>query len=787
VTLLDRHGRELMPVPQRALEVQEQKAVTGFGVTALTYSPHLWTLQATPQKKAWGAAALYSTHDGIRKAESSVSDTGGSVPWHLEDAEGDTVEDDSAAEYLAVRDLLEKPQAGLALEDRQPGLGTFRALLTTTLRHMGLCGTTFWYLDQTEALGGTPLAILYIAPWRLFEVRDVRTGRFLGWTLDGPMDQGGVPVERTNLLPFYLHPPDQGNFASGLVEACAGKVPLAGLIDRHVAKVVASGGRLAGLLSPKVGSVVTEDNWQQFVRDYRGITQSDDAALKLQIVQGPVDFVKTAADMHELAIVEIDARTDAAIRELWHLPGSQTGATAPAGLNSGNTKSFDEAVLWQKAIHPRLVAVYETIQYELLDRYKKIGTTVELVFDEPEFDDDTPRFDKALKASQAGIALTVAERRELIGKDPFGEKILDERGRQVDLLVFTPMGQTEAFYASEKLPEPEPEPIMVPPPEPPAPEPPPEVKAALPDRLERLRRQVDRTAVSQVKRTVQDVLQAQKAGIVRYLQTVGLDHLRRTKGEFRWSAKGADATLEGALRPVLGRIVQRVAARTHAALSTGKAVMSPLDEFTEAVLNRVLTRGAGRVRGINQTTRDAVQQAIADSIEDATTISDVIAAVEGLPVFSELRAETIARTESMFAYNDAALGSYQEMGVEMVEAVDGDEDTECAERNGQVFTVEEASSIEDHPNGTLDWIPLIPDEPPQKADLLPGGLVLLRDPATGRIVQVAPTPQKAEPVSMRFLRSENGRLSGMSDAASLVAFERDDEGRLSGVRVERVQ
>ena len=38
----------------------------------------------------------------------------------------------------------------------------------TTLRHMGLCGTSFWYLDQTEALSGTPLGILsgmLLVPW----------------------------------------------------------------------------------------------------------------------------------------------------------------------------------------------------------------------------------------------------------------------------------------------------------------------------------------------------------------------------------------------------------------------------------------------------------------------------------------------------------------------------------------------------------------------------------------------------------------------------------------------
>ena len=57
--------------------------------------------------------------------------------------------------------------------------------------------------------------------------------------------------------------------------------------------------------------------------------------------------------------------------------------------------------------------------------------------------------------------------------------------------------------------------------------------------------------------------------------------------------------------------------------------------------------------------------------------------------------------------NEAALESYREYGVERVVAIDGDEDAECAARNGQEFDLDEAMDIEDHPNGTLDWVPVV--------------------------------------------------------------------------------
>ena len=75
--------------------------------------------------------------------------------------------------------------------------------------------------------------------------------------------------------------------------------------------------------------------------------------------------------------------------------------------------------------------------------------------------------------------------------------------------------------------------------------------------------------------------------------------------------------------------------------------------------------------------------------------------------FDQYRAERIARTELMFAYNAAALDSYGSMGVTQVQAIDGDDDEECAERNGQVFSLADAEAIEDHPNGTLDWAPVL--------------------------------------------------------------------------------
>lgn len=687
------------------LEPRPVKAATGAGVVSLSYDVPLWSLARNPQKLMTQAQALYHDNPWVRLAERTVSGKGGSVPYHLEDGSGNETAD--TPQYAAIRDLLEKPQAALPAQQRQPSLGTRRAMWSLTLRHMGLCGTSFWYLDQTDALAGIPLAILYLNPARMFPVES-RTGQLLGWSLDKKIEEGGTPLELRNVLPFYLDPPDSGPFGIGLVESAGMKAHLATLADRHMTGTLAAGGRLSGIVSPKKGSVVSDDQWKQFVSDYRNIVEFPDAAKRLQIAKGPIDYVRTVATNQELDTTAMAnlARDD--ILTLWGVPGSQVGIAQPAGLNSGGTKSYDEAVLWQGAIHTRLQSLYETVQYGLFDRYKTVGIAVELVIEEPEFDDDAPAYDKATKAQP--LPLTNDERRALVGLEPLEDANFGAAVFLPSLLTqVAGPGYAEQQAAEQAARDAQMAALSQRPPTPPG-EPP--VKALIGKRaLTALRRDTDEAVVPRLRASVSAVLSEQKASIVRHLRHVGLDHLRAKPTDLRWDSGKADSALIAALRPHVERIAHTVGNRAAKLIRPGKA-----DPFLDAVMERVLQQGALRVTGINKTTRDAIAEAVAAALEDADTIEDVIRAVEALSIFDADRAEVIARTESMFAYNSASLGSFAELGVDQVQAIDGDGDPECAARDGQVFSLAEADAIEDHPNGTLDWIPVLADEPaPAKA------------------------------------------------------------------------
>jgi cell pole-organizing protein PopZ len=139
-----------------------------------------------------------------------------------------------------------------------------------------------------------------------------------------------------------------------------------------------------------------------------------------------------------------------------------------------------------------------------------------------------------------------------------------------------------------------------------------------------------------------------------------------------------------------------------------------VSNITEAML----AKAAQRITGINEVTRDAVREVVAEGVRRGYSIPQIANGVEAegfrgvnaLPQFDTARADLVARTETMLAYNESALRGYREFGVEYMEIIDGDVDDECKDRLDRypdgIWPIDEALAEEDHPNGTLDWIPL---------------------------------------------------------------------------------
>jgi len=145
------------------------------------------------------------------------------------------------------------------------------------------------------------------------------------------------------------------------------------------------------------------------------------------------------------------------------------------------------------------------------------------------------------------------------------------------------------------------------------------------------------------------------------------------------------------------------------------------------VVTSLLSQAPERAKIIHSTTEKRVKDALKIAQERGYSITQLARGVpdEGFKGLqralgeTDIRAKLIARTEIMRSQNLTSVNLFKRQGFEWVRAydIDGDDgDTfvsptdpygrTCAERNGQIYNVNDAYDIEDHPNGTLSWVPL---------------------------------------------------------------------------------
>ena len=687
------------------------KAVTGPFAGRVEYGVPLSALDRSSATTARDAQAVGVRDPWVRASERVIGDRFSTVGWHLEDADGTTVgrqdgqNDDPA--YLAVLDLVERPYTPAPRDPVTATPRTRSQMWRVTSRHMGLCGIGYWFLDQTEGAAGTPLQLLYVNPARMTPATNA-AGQLIGWALDADRSgRGGVPLELSQVLPFPLEHPDSGFVPAGLVESALGKDAVVRFADRHAADVLASGGRLSGIVAPPGDQTIPEEQFEQMKLDFRAASEAPDATRRLIILRGPVEFRQTVATPEQLALVDVANQMGRdAILALWGVPGSQLGLPGASGLNSGDAKSYDEAVLWQNAVGPRVRTFAETLQYGLLDRYAALGVVVRIVVDEPSFDDDTPMFDRASKATKQ--PLTNRERRALVNLDPFGDARDDE--------VWMESGMVRTF--------PEEGPAPVPPALRPFAGVPPAPDATEAEEDDALGEVPDREGVAG-KATADGLgddlrrFLSEWGGRVAGQVESHADHLARKPGDSTVWWDGA--AFEAGLSELLDRHVVELARSqvgAAGARAAGKADITPRSGGVRPagrephgilanLLPRLLRRVGLRVAGIGRTTRELVARAIREGIEQGLSPRELGEVVRAAG-FGEARAEAIARTEAATVLNEAAIASYRELEVTHVQVTDGDEDDECAEADGQTWTLDEAeSSPLAHPNCTRSFAPVI--------------------------------------------------------------------------------
>lgn len=382
------------------------------------------TLATDEQTRMAQMLKLGRSVDWVRAAERAIGAKIVGCEWHIEDPDGDKI-DDEYKDPIAVEayNLIADPQGEIPIKDigrRQ----SRRQFLSITSRHMGMCGNGAWMEDMVDDLG-VPHALLYIRPDRLTPDCD-KKGVLQQWLLDKKPGLPGTPIGIEELRLLQFEPPDIGVFGIGLIEASIAKAINNGLVDRHYSTTLAAGGRISGILAPKDGAITDDGVLQQLEKDWRNIVEQPEAARRLQIVRAPVEFHSTVMTAAEIEILEFMNNNRDALLALWGVPltmlnGQNAGST---GLNGGESRKYDEATMWQAAVHDRLEEMGEAIQ-DILDKWELLlGWAPTFCWDEPSYDDQTPAYERAAKVKDQ--PLRNRERREILGLEPFGEPGLDE-------------------------------------------------------------------------------------------------------------------------------------------------------------------------------------------------------------------------------------------------------------------------------------------------------------------------------------------------------------------------
>jgi len=691
VTLLDRLlGRE-----------KPTKAVYGgAALTAYLNDVPLSVYNQEPQAKA--AAYLKAYKVGwFYKAGKKIADDISSLDWSI--SEGDMEE--GQAESTLDRPDLRTPFDSLRPIDQfqrlleapvvDPNTGrvlvTGRQLLRKTQVRLDFAGCAAWYLAGGAL--GLPFAIHGISPSRLTPKFDQDALAY--WMLDDET-QNATRFETDEILWFTNGNADNNDiWGTSVVEAVYSQVPLTDLTARHTANVLTTGGRLAGMIWPK-NRALDENEFQDAQRAWRNVTSGGDAAKRMLVFPEPMEYASGASTPAEIGIPELAALNRDEIISAFPVGPEMLGVPMPSGMNaSGESRRELRRAYWQDTIHVRADLLEETIQVGLLSRYEKIeGRALDFEIAEPNLDDAPTIIEKvgALKGLVA-VGFDPKESVEAVGLGHIRWAGLPD--------LIDPAKQAALAQAAATAPKPD-------------------ITVSAGDTS---RRDAANTQVSVAKAVKPDVpirafLTEQRDRIAQKLR----DTLPPTKAERKastgewWDAAAEDAALQDILETLYREVgregLQGVADKLNR-IVPNKAVAN--------VLSDLIAYGGERITQINEATRQAVAVQLAEGTRRGYSINQIIEGVpgesypgvqkalldNGIEAFDAYRAEVIARTETALSLNRSALRGYDEFGVREVQAIDGDGDAECAARNGHTFTVDEALSIEDHPNGTLDWVPVL--------------------------------------------------------------------------------
>jgi HK97 family phage portal protein len=433
-----------------------------------------------------------------------------------------------------------------------------------------------------------------------------------------------------------------------------------------------------------------------------------DGMADIAVLVGVEDVKRIGFDLNEMAYTDLRDVTELDICKAFGVPAGLVGVKAGLERNTFTNFSESRADFYERTITGLWARLDGAFSRGLLPEFTD-DRTLSVEFDTSDVaalqDDIGPARDWALAAFGGGlISRHVAQR----------EAQVEEHGPDTFMIPFnlieTPFsangnGRAHGSVIEARILEPR----------------------ALSSGLHRLPVEVRARLADTAKQTIVRVGNQHAPSLRRFFE----GQRDRVVGEARWIAHDAehveyralsamDWGAEDELLDAVLRALNMSAGEAATVVTNGLVSTEVSWDVNSPWVRQALHKLAGRVTNVNETTRADIQRVVGEALDAGTSPDDLANRLRGL--FDETYANrhlTVARTESMVAYNTAAAESYRASGVvgmaELADNPDHDDDygasdgLSCAERNGMLVDLDRVDThVEaEHPNGTLAVLPVL--------------------------------------------------------------------------------
>jgi HK97 family phage portal protein len=466
-----------------------------------------------------------------------------------------------------------------------------------------------------------------------------------------------VEVPREQIVQFRMYDPDHGIVGLSPLKALQRRYSTEHNAGRFMEAFYARGGMVAGHYRTEFA--IEPDERNRLQREIESRFEGPENAWRMVLLPRNLEYVRAGLNMQEMAFIENHRLTLEDMLRVYKLPPMMAGMVQGSGLNS-DVASVARSLMHEHAVLPILRRVSSTMNERLLGT-GEFGPGVECEFDDSQaaaVQESRLARAKSYAEIAGGPVMTRAEIRDEMEleelDDPATRELLVPINMTTESQLALDNELAEAAAAAQPVPlsgddQPDKESGDG-------------TAAALTrgrDRRESLRVRASRLQTLHARRMARGFrrlfAEQERRVLVR---------LREQGGRDRRVVNVNDLLLDiEADRRLVRRLIRAVVADAGAEALAELGLDLLFDVSARPVAGWVETKAAGAVTHVNETTRAALRETLAEGLGRNESLAQLVARVRDVFGGRRANAVTIARTETTPAYNFGAVAAWDQSEV----------------------------------------------------------------------------------------------------------------------------